>query len=323
MEDIRLGVVGTGIIVKSMLAAVSRVNGIKAIAACSRSMERGKSLGLEKIYTSLEDMLKDDDIDAVYIAVPNLLHHSRAKQVLSAGKHCLLEKPFCVSEKEVDDLIALGKEKNLILMETIPPAYGQNIMFIQNVLDRLGRIRLVMSNFSQYSSRYDKLKNGEKPYIFDPNYGGGSLMDINYYNVYLNAFLFGRPDKVSYIPNIMGDIDTSGVLTLEYGDFISVNMGAKDTSGENFFMIEGEKGYLKVIDGTDSIPQVLLVEGDHAEYSQKLNEEFRMDDEVEFFVRAFSSGNYKKVYDKLKVTKDAVWITEEARKTAHIAFPEK
>jgi len=139
---------------------------IKAIAACSRSMERGKSLGLEKIYTSLEDMLKDDDIDAVYIAVPNLLHHSRAKQVLSAGKHCLLEKPFCVSEKEVDDLIALGKEKNLILMETIPPAYGQNIMFIQKVLDRLGRIRLVMSNFSQYSSRYDKLKNGEKPYIF-------------------------------------------------------------------------------------------------------------------------------------------------------------
>ena len=96
MKDIRLGVVGTGIIVKAMLAAVSRVNGIRATSVCSRSLDRGNSLGLEKVYTSLEDMLRDKDIDAVYIAVPNLLHYSRAKQVLMAGKHCLLEKPFCV-----------------------------------------------------------------------------------------------------------------------------------------------------------------------------------------------------------------------------------
>ncbi len=321
MKDIRLGVVGTGIIVKAMLAAVSRVNGIRATSVCSRSLDRGNSLGLEKVYTSLEDMLRDKDIDAVYIAVPNLLHYSRAKQVLMAGKHCLLEKPFCVRENEVEDLVALASEKGLILMETIPPAYGHNIRYIQEVLPRLGRVRLVMSNFSQYSSRYDKLKNGEKPYIFDPNYGGGSLMDINYYNIYLNAFLFGRPDKVSYIPNMMGDIDTSGALTLQYGDFVSVNMGAKDTSGENFFMIEGEKGYLKVIDGTDSIPQVLLVEGDNEELSFKLNEEFRMDDEVEFFVRTLKDGDYTKAFDKLRVTKDAVWIAEEARKSAGIVFP--
>ncbi len=321
MENIRLGVVGTGIIVRSMLAAVSRVNGIKATAVCSRSPERGKGLGLEKVYTSLDDMLKDEDIDAVYIAVPNLLHYSHAMKVLMAGKHCLLEKPFCVREKEVDDLVELACRKKLILMETIPPAYGENIRFIQEALPGLGRIRLVMSNFSQYSSRYDKLKNGEKPYIFDPNYGGGSLMDINYYNIYLNAFLFGRPDKVSYIPNKMGDIDTSGALTLQYGDFVSVNIGAKDTSGENFFIIEGEKGYLKVVDGTDSIPQVTVFKGDNVESSSKLNEEFRMDDEVEYFVRTFNTKDYAEAYDKLSVTKDAVWITEEARRSGGIVFP--
>ena len=321
MDIIRLGVVGTGIIVKAMLAAVERVDGIKAVAACSRSEERGRGLGLEKVYTSLEEMLKDDGIDAVYIAVPNLLHYSRAKQVLTSGKHCLLEKPFCVRLDEAEELIRIAKEKNLLLMETIPPAYGPNIRYLNNALSEIGRIRLVMSNFSQYSSRYDLLKKGELPYIFDPNYGGGSLMDINYYNVYLNAFLFGRPETVLYHPNIMNGIDTSGVLTLRYPDFVSTNAGAKDTSGENYFFIEGEQGYLKVIDGTDSIPEVKLVTKNREERFNRQNKELRMDGEVSFFVNTLNSNDYSEAYRMLEVTKDAVWITQEARKYAGILFP--
>ena len=323
MKQIKLGVVGTGIIVRALLKAVERTEGISAVAVCSRDEERGKSLGLEKVYLDLDTMLGDEDIDAVYIAVPNMLHFSMAKKVLLSGKHCMLEKPFCVKAEQVDRLTKLAQEKHLMLMEAIPPAYAANIQYIKRVLPRIGRIRLVMSNFSQYSSRYDLLKRGEKPYMFDVNYGGGSLMDINYYNVYLNAFLFGKPNQVIYHANLWDGIDTSGILTLLYDDFVSTNAGAKDTWGVNSFQIEGEEGYIRVIDGTDSIPEVLLVTREGEERFNQQSEEFRMDYEVQHFVSKLSAGIPNDVYEHLSITKIAVGITEEARKSAGIIFPEK
>ena len=78
-------------------------------------------------------------------------------------------------------------------------------------------MKLVLGNYSQYSGRYDRLKEGEVPNVFNPQYGGGALMDINYYNVYLNVALFGKPEKVVYFPNIYENLaDTSGILVMQY-----------------------------------------------------------------------------------------------------------
>ncbi len=321
MGNIRLGVVGTGVIVKAMLRAVQRVDGIEAVAVCSRDEGRGRGMGLDRVYTDLDDMLKDEELDAIYIAVPNIMHFDMAKKVLLAGKHCLLEKPFCVREEQVRELVGIAQSKHLMIMETIPPAYGENIRYIEKVLPEIGRIRLVISNFSQYSSRYDLLKKGEKPYMFDVNYGGGALMDINYYNIFLNAFLFGRPEKVLYQANLWDGIDTSGVLTLRYRDFVSTNAGAKDTWGENFFLIEGENGNIRVIDGTDSIPEVELVTRERTERFNRQSEELRMDYEVEYFVCALREGIPADVYERLEITADAVWIAEQARKSGEVHFP--
>ncbi len=80
-----------------------------------------------------------------------------------------------------------------------------------------------MSNYCQYSSRYDLLLKGEVPIIFNPEYGGGCLMDIKFYIVYMNVALFGKPEKYVYYPNIFKNLaDTSGIMVMQYDGFVTV-----------------------------------------------------------------------------------------------------
>ena len=249
MDTIRLGTIGTGFIVHEILNAAEQTEGISLAAVYSRSYEKGKDLadqyGACRVYTELDAFLADETVNVVYIASPNSVHYEQTKRALLAGKHVLCEKPFCEKVEQALELEAIAKEKRLFLLEAVPTTFLPNYQVLKQLLPRIGRIRLVMANYSQYSSRYDKLLRGEVTNVFDPAFGGGCLMDINYYNIYLNAALFRIPEQAVYYPNLFPDpkIDTSGVAVLRYADFISENAAAKDTWGENYFQIEGEKGH--------------------------------------------------------------------------------
>jgi len=115
------------------------------------------------------------------------------KAALLAGKHVICEKPFCPTARQARELADLAAEKGLMLVDATPTICLPNLQFLQEHLPRIGPIRLVMGNYSQYSSRFDCLLQGKVTNVFDPNFAGGCLMDINYYNLYLNILLFGKP----------------------------------------------------------------------------------------------------------------------------------
>lgn len=94
------------------------------------------------------------------------------------------------------------KEKRLFLVDAVPTAFLPNFEVLKRELPKIGKIKLVLANYSQYSSRYDQVLKGEVPNIFNSEYAGGCLMDINFYNVYLNIALFGKPEKGS-LPSAM------------------------------------------------------------------------------------------------------------------------
>ncbi len=246
MEEIRLGTIGSGIIVHSILDNVKMTDGMRLTAVYSRSEEKGSALaeeyGADKVYTDLDDFLKDDEMNTVYVASPNLLHYEQAKKALLAGKHVICEKPFCTKAEQARELVALAKEKGLLLVDAVPTAFLPNFEVLKRELPKVGRVKLVLGNFSQYSSRYDQLLKGEVPNVFNPQYAGGCLMDINFYNVYLNVALFGKPEDAVYFPNRYGELaDTSGILLLQYEGFVSEAAGAKDTWGVNFSRLKGKK----------------------------------------------------------------------------------
>lgn len=327
MNEIRLGTIGSGFIVHNILDAVAKVEGMRCVSVYSRTKEKGQPLaekyGVEKVYTDMDEFLADEEINCVYVASPNLLHYEQTKKALLAGKNVLCEKPFCTKLEQAKELVSIAKEKGLFLMEAVPTTYLPNYKVLKRELPKIGRIKLVQGNFSQYSSRYDAFLRGELPNVFNPEFAGGCLMDINFYNVYLNVALFGMPREVQYFPNISGlaNIDTSGVLMMQYDDFVSTNTGAKDTWGENFFLVEGEKGYIYAEGGSCSLRNLRIVTKESEEEFWGQIDEERWDYEMKNLTQYLLADDYEGIYKKLDITLQTVEIMEKARKEAGIYFP--
>ena len=147
-------------------------------------------------------------------------------------------------------------------------------------------------------------------------------MDINYYNVYLNVALFGKPKKTVYLPNIYDNlVDTSGLLNMEYEDFVSSQAGAKDTWGVNFFQIEGEKGYIYIKDGSNGIVEVRVVTKTSDETFNENGDMERRFYEVQEIARIVQEEDYESIYNRLDIMLDVIETLEKVRKEAGIMFP--
>ena len=244
----RVGIAGAGMIVPTFLDAAALVKEMEIYAIFARKEEvRKEFCGKYQIpvgYDSYEKLLADSRVDVIYVALPNNLHFSFAKEALLAGKHVILEKPFTVTYEEAKEIAAIAREKKLYLFEAITTQYNPNYNKMKELLPRLGDIKLVALNFSQYSSRYDNFKKGIISPSFDPNNAGGALMDLNIYNIHFVAGLFGKPLKVRYCSNMERDVDTSGILVMEYPDFQAVCIAAKDCGAPLSVSVQGNKGFI-------------------------------------------------------------------------------
>ena len=196
----KFAAIGTGAITKSMLAEYARSEHLQCIAILSRKEETGRAIaeqfGIPKVYTDMDSMLADPEIEMVYVASPNSIHYHQTKAALEAGKHVICEKPFTPTVAEAEELIALAKEKHLLLFEAITTAHHPNYALIRQHLPTLGPIKVVQCTFCQFSSRYPALLAGKVSPVLDPAYKGGALMDINLYNIHFVVGLFGAPNAV-------------------------------------------------------------------------------------------------------------------------------
>jgi len=322
---IKTATIGSGVIVHSFLTAVATVEGICCEAVYSRSREKGQALaaqyGVPKVYTELEEMWKDEEIAVVYVASPNSLHYEQAKQALLHGKHVICEKPFTPTFEQAEELVRLAKENGLFLFDAVPSSFLPHFQKIRELLPQIGRIRLVMSNFSKYSGRYDELLAGKVTNVFSREFAGGCLQDIGFYNLYFNVAMFGKPQDFIYYPNIWpGEVDTSGVLILKYPDFISTNAGAKDTRGENFVQIEGEKGYLYIRDGSSRLSEIKLVtEAGEQIVNHQLSDP-GLTYEVAEIVRILREQDEEACMGRLGLMLEVIEVLEKSRKAAGIRF---
>ena len=326
MEEIRLGTIGSGVIVESILDQVDKTEGVHLAAVYSRSEGKAAALaekyGAGEVYTDLEAFFRNGDFNCVYLASPNSLHYPQARQALLAGKHVWCEKPFCTTVAQARELFALAKERNLMLAEAVPTAYYPNLEILRQQLPKIGRLRLVQANYSQYSSRYDALRQGKPlPIVFNPTFGGGCLVDINFYNVYLNVALFGKPERVQYYPNLhSGGMDTSGILILRYPDFVSQATGAKDCWNDNSFSIQGEDGFIQ-IPGSNGLGWIRVVTRTSDETFNLQPDPDRLSYEVQMLTQIFLREDREMLDRLMETTVSVMEVLEAARKSAGITYP--
>jgi scyllo-inositol 2-dehydrogenase (NADP+) len=325
----KLGIVGSGNIVKEALNALISVPEItlEAIVVRQKSKDVAQALqnqyGIKKVYTDYPTFLNDSAIDVLYIGIPNSMHYEYSKQALLAGKHVICEKPFTSNHKELKELSDIARQNQRFLFEAITMIHSHNFAYIKEQIEEIGDIKLVQCNYSQFSSRYPKYQQGEVLPAFDPTYSGGALFDINVYNIHFVCRLFGKPNSLAYHANIgFNGIDTSGTLVMDYTDFTAVCSGAKDSQSPCHATVQGTKGYVKIVGPTNEAKAVefkLLqtepITSNKGKYTNRMVDEFKV------FESLYRNNNYAACYELLDHSLIVVDVLTEARQQAGIVFP--
>ncbi len=187
---IKWGILGAGRIAKKFAEDFKIVNNGQIIAVASRSKDRSNEFAQEfeitKAYSSYVEMVKNPDIDVVYVATPHNFHFEHASLCLNNGKSVLCEKPVTINSAEFTILQNLAKEKNLFFMEALwtyyLPAIIQAMDWIRE--SKIGTVKQVQVSFGFPADMDEKMR------LANPDLAGGALLDIGIYGIAMAELVF-------------------------------------------------------------------------------------------------------------------------------------
>ncbi len=223
MLMLRFGTVGSGWITDEYIHGAKDSGLWELTAVYSRSRERGEDYaakhGAPLVFTSLEELARSPQADAVYVASPNAFHYEHCKLLLEHGKHVICEKPLCAQAQKVRELQGIADRQGVIFLEAIMFLHLPQRKLLEDALGRIGKISMAKLDFCQRSSKLDSYLAGDLPNIFNPKMETGALMDLGVYCVYPALALFGKPDGFHIDAHLLkSGADGCGVLTLYYPD---------------------------------------------------------------------------------------------------------
>lgn len=273
MDKVRFGVVGTNNITDWVIEGARQDGRFELTAVCSRTQERADEFAAKHnipyTFTSLEEMASSDKIDAVYIATPNSCHCEQALTCICRGKHVLCEKPLASNAWEARLMMEKAMEYRVTLMEAMISTVNPNFIKLRENLSRLGKTRRYFASYCQYSSRYDKFKEGVILNAFNPKLSNGSVMDIGIYTIYPMVALFGMPDSIQAEGVLLSNgFDGQGAVNFKY-DQLDMTATVLYSKIANSFLpseIEGEEGtmmidQIHIAQNVDFIPRIPTGQG--------------------------------------------------------------
>ncbi len=251
MKKIRFGVVGTNFITDWVIAGAREDSRFELAAVCSRTRERGEEFAakhnIPHIFTSLEEMASSDKVDAIYIASPNYMHAEQSILAMSHGKHVLCEKPLASNAREAKEMIAVSEQYGVALMEAMKSTLSPNFRAVMQNLHRIGTPRRYFASFCQYSSRYDKYKEGVVLNAFRPELSNGAMMDIGVYTIYPLVALFGKPQSISAQGVVLSSgADGQGAVNMQYDGLNATVLYSKIANSQLPAEIQGEEGNILI-----------------------------------------------------------------------------
>lgn len=335
MKKIRFGVVGTNFITDWVIAGAREDERFELTAVYSRTQERGEEFaakhGIPHVFTSLEEMASSDKVDAIYIASPNYMHAQQSILCMSHGKHVLCEKPLASNAREAREMVAAAKQYGVTFMEAMKSTLSPSFRAVQENLHRIGTPRRYFASFCQYSSRYDKFKQGEILNAFRPELSNGAMMDIGVYTVYPLVALFGRPQKIDAHGIVLSSgTDGQGAVNLQYEGMNATLLYSKIANSLLPAEIEGEDGNI-IIDRIQTPIDVRFYprqapasgkearsEGEQLTIPDSHNEYYH---EIKEFINLIEQGCIESKINSHENSIASMEIIDEVRRQLGVVFP--
>ncbi len=216
-SPLRWGIVATGSIAASMARALQLVPHSTAIAVASRSEATADAFGstwdIPRRYGDYASLMEDPEIDVVYIATPHALHHENVLAALTAGKHVLCEKPLTLNAEQARECADLAREQDLFLMEAVWMRFFPAIHRLCELVaaGAIGEVMLLQASFC-IDIGFDP-----KHRLYDPELGGGALLDLGIYPLSLATMLLGSPTEIDGRARIgTTGVDETNAITLTF-----------------------------------------------------------------------------------------------------------
>jgi predicted dehydrogenase len=248
-RKLRWGVLSTANIGRrAVIPAIQRSNNGQVTAVASRDGAKARAfaadLGIPRAYGSYEALLALEDIDAVYIPLPNNLHREWTSKAAEAGKHVLCEKPLALDASECEDMATAADRHGVVLMEAFMYRFHSQTEKVLELI-RSGAIGEPRSIHAVFTFRLTNPNNIR----LRPELGGGSLMDVGCYCVNVSRTMArAEPVEVQAYAN-WGEtgVDEQMAGTLRFADGLLAQFDCAFTlERRQFYQVAGSKGHIEV-----------------------------------------------------------------------------
>ena len=249
-KTVRWGILGCSGIGKSRtIPGLLACENAELYAIAGRNEEKLKAyaepFAPKKLYTDYQALLEDENVDAVYLPLPNGIHMEWVKKAAAAGKHTLCEKPMALTEEQVREMFAAAKANGVLLEEAYAYRHAQLVQKVKEIVDSgaIGRIRYLESKHSTFDTNRSGIR-------YQKGNGGGAVYDVTCYNVSLASYLLGKdPEDMSVYCGFDKEtgVDTSDAVMLRYEEGVTAMLYAGlDAYRRGCYSILGDTGRIDV-----------------------------------------------------------------------------
>jgi len=240
-KTINWGIIGAGKIASKFASDLNTVSNSKLYAIASRNLEKANSFkeqfNANRAYGNYKDLALDSNIDAVYVATPHSFHKAHTILCLRHQKAVLCEKPFAMNLEEVEEMIQCSKQNNTLLREAMWTAFLPHFQYVLRLISNkhFGNIINLKADFG-FHPHYNINSR-----LFDKSLGGGSLLDIGIYPVFVALSSLGQPKTIEAKANFFdtgADSECHIVFKYDKAEAILNSTLIEETNTEAIFICE-------------------------------------------------------------------------------------